>query len=323
MQTSKRRLIALILSLVALVLALIVIGRLNDEITQAVDYLRTANYAWLVLLVPTVIAQYYCAGRIWYPYLGERYGVSALELARIQYELNFLSMVVPAGEVSAFVYVTERLKLFGVPAGTAGTMFVYRYVVSIGTNIAGMILAVGILFCCGMLSNVSVLPLLVIGLMIVAILVMTVVGLAAITGKLRFRNARLSGFFREMNETLTVVVSDRKALISSLVWGSLYTLFEDLPFLVVAAAFGVPQIFLQSIVAGVAGNFAGAIVPTPGGIGGFDAAMIWLMGGIGVEVSLAAIIVIVERVLILVGTTITGYPLFQQAMVDKIGRGHN
>ncbi len=315
---SKRKIISIILSLIVLILMVVMILNLRGEVGEALAYLKNANYAWLLLIIPNIFIMYYAAGRIWYPYLGQKYGIKATELGKIQYELNFLSMVVPAGEVSAFVYSAERLKLFGVPAGVSGTMFIFRYIVSIGTNIVGMILAVAILFAMGALTEISIGPLLVVGLMIVAICVIFVIGLAAITGKIHFKNQKISGFFTEMSNTLNVLKTERKALIESICWGSIYTLFEDLPFLIVATAFGNPSIFLQSIVAGVAGNFAGSIVPTPGGIGGFDAAMIWLMGGFGVEVSLAAIVVIVERVIVLVGTTITGYPFFQKAML-KIG----
>lgn len=310
---SKRKVIILILSLVVLICMIATLLNLRGELSETVSYLKTANWFWLLLMIPNTILMFYCAGRIWHPYL-KQYGIKAGELGKIQYELNFLSGCVPAGEISALVYSTERLKLYGVPAGLSGVMFIFRYIVSISTNLAGMILAVIILALMGKLSEIETWPLIVVVLMIIIVVVAFVLILAAITGKIHFKNAKIQGYVTEMNEALKVVLKDKKALVKSVIWGSLYTLFEDLPFLIVAAAFGVPQIFLQIIVAGVAGNFGQAIVPTPGGVGGFDAAMIWLMGGFGIEVGLAAVIVVVSRVVFLVGTIVTGYPFFQRGM---------
>ncbi len=90
-------------------------------------------------------------------------------------------------------------------------------------------------------------------------------------------------------------------------------------FLVVAWSMGHPELFLQMVVAGAVGVIVGSLIPTPGGIGGFEGAMIYLLGGFGSNIALASVIVVATRAIVLVGTLATSYPFWQRGML-KIGK---
>lgn len=316
---SKKRIIIAIISAICLFLAVLVILNYIGELEEALGYLKTANYWVLLLLIPNIIIMYYAAGRIWYPYL-KHYGCNAKELAIIQYELNFVNAVVPSAAFSGMVYATKRLRPYGISAGKAGMFYWFRYVVSIGTNLFGMILAVLFLAITGKLTGLDIAPLLIAIFIAVGSVFAVIIIVVILAGKIKFKNEKVQKYTVEVQTALNEVKKDKPALLSSFAWGTIYTLFEDLPFLIVALAFGNPWIFFQMIVASAVGNLTVSIFPTPGGIGGFEAVMIWFMGSFdNISVSLSVIIVLICRVLIVVGTTITGYPFFQRGMV-KIGK---
>lgn len=313
---NRRKAITLIISLLTLACLLFTIVSIRGEITETLGLLKSASYGWLLLIIPNIIIMFYCAGRIWYPFIGKQYGISTLELTKMQYEQNFITTATPAGEISALVYIVERMKPFGVPKGMSSAMYVLRYVVSTGTNLIGMLVALAIMFFLGRLNNLDILPLIAITVIVILALIVFFLGFTALTGKIKSKNQKLASLINELHDAFMMVQKDKKSLLQAIIWGSLYTLFEDLPFLIVALALGKPNIFLEIVVAGVAGNFADAIFPNPGAVGGFDVAMIWLLGGIGVGVSTAATITIIERILFITITTITGYPFFQKGMLS-------
>lgn len=86
----------------------------------------------------------------------------------------------------------------------------------------------------------------------------------------------------------------------------MYSLLEVLPFWVVATAMGHAELLLPIIVA------SGVAITV--GIGGFDGAMILFLGSIGSSVALVSAIVITTRVLVLVGSAVTGIPFWMNGM---------
>ncbi len=315
---NKKKIVIGAISLLVVIATVVVVLGYQQSLNEALEYVKTANVWILLLLIPNVIAMYYAAGKIWHPYL-KRSKISSSELAKIQYELNFVNTVVPVFALSGLLYATERLRKYDVKPGVVGGLYIYRYIVSIATNWIGIISSAIILLCLGKMHNMPLIPLVITALIICAALLVLVVIVFFMTNKVKVRNQRINSYLRELRAALTMAKFDKKALISSWVWGMLYTILEDTPFLVVALAMGHPEIFLQMVVAAAAGIIIGVMIPTPGGIGGFDGAMIYLLGGFGTSVALASAIVLTTRVLVLVGTTVTGYPFWQRGML-KIGR---
>lgn len=314
----KRKIVVWVVSAVVFLMMLVMALGWVDALDEAIGYLKSAKISILLLLIPNTVLMFYAAGRIWYPYLG-RFGLSAGELGGIQYELHFVNTVVPSASLSGLVYATERLKPYGVSPGYTGGMYVYRYIVSVTTNWIGIIGATLVLLVMGKLNDMPVMPMVVMIVMIVAMVLVFTVLLLALTGKIRTRNEKVDSYLSELRRALLFAKMDKRGLASSWAWGMLYTILEDTPFLIVAWSMGHSELFLQLIVAAAAGDIVGAVIPTPGGIGGFEGAMIYLLGGFGMSVALASAIVAVTRILTLSGTVITSYFFWQRSMV-KLGR---
>lgn len=315
---NKRKIVVGVVSFVVLIIAVIVVLGYLDSLDEALGYIRKANPWILSLLIPNIVLMYYAAGRIWYPYL-HQYRLSPGELAKIQYELNFVNTVVPILALSGLIYSTERLRRYGVDSGCSSWLYLYRYIVSITTNWIGIIGSVSLLLCMGKLNDMPVVPLMVTTVIVFLAMALLVAIILALTCKTHFENVRIDTYIRNLREALSAASTDKKALYLSWAWGMVYTILEDTPFLIVASAMGHPELFLQMIVAAAAGIIIGVFIPTPGGIGGFDGAMIYLMGGLGTNIALASSIVLTTRVLVLFSTTVTGYPFWQRGMV-KIGQ---
>lgn len=292
---------------------LITVLQQRNALEETVGYLQGANMAILLLLIPTIWVMYYAAGKIWHPYLC-RFGLSAGLLGRIQYELNFVNTVVPFLSISGLFYAMERLKKLRVPKGHAGGMYAFRYIVSISTNWIGIAGAMLILMLMGKTQNMPIWVVFVVSAMIIAMTLAFAIGFIVFLRKVRIRNDKIQGALDQLYEVLDLVVSDKKALATSFAWGMFYSIMEDIPFLVVAAAMGHPELFLQMVVAAGMGITIGVLIPTPMGIGGFDGVMILFMGSMGTNIALAAAIVVATRTLVLVGTAITGIPFWVDGM---------
>ncbi len=82
---------------------------------------------------------------------------------------------------------------------------------------------------------------------------------------------------------------------------------------------GHPEILPQIMVGEAIASVIGAVMLTPGGVGGYEGTMIFIMSVLGVDIGLATAVVITTRVVVLVGTIVSGYGFYQNA-VSKIGK---
>lgn len=311
----------------AAVLIGLVCGYLSsrNEIGEAVAYLREANFAVLILLLPVIFLMWLSAGQIWYSYL-KKDGLSCGLLSSIQYEINFVDTVLPFFSISGLVYALARLKNLGVSEGKASGMFVFRYIISIATKWVEIAIAMAILVAMGKTGEM---PAWVVWIMIALIVVIfTGFGLGMILLRKRVRVPRRlmrSPKYRKTAEaiqeqldnlfqTMDLVFSEKGALLRACAWGMLYSLLEVLPFWVVASAMGHPELLLPIIVASGVAITVGIIIPTPMGIGGFEGAMILFMSNMGSSVALVSAVVLTTRVLVLAGSAITGIPFWTNGM---------
>lgn len=80
---------------------------------------------------------------------------------------------------------------------------------------------------------------------------------------------------------------------------------------------GHPEILPQIMIAEGVASVVGTVMVTPGGVGGYEGAMIAIMVATGVNLSVATIVVVVTRVCVLVGTVVSGYGFYQQALMGR------
>lgn len=300
---------------------------IRNEVNEALGYLWNMNILVVAAIIPTIWLMYIAAGRIWRPYLSKDGVKSTSLLARIQYELNFVNTVVPfLNVISGLAYAIARLKPLGVTKGRTAGMYSFRYLISILTKWIEIAIAMTILIVIGKAGDMPKWVVYSLCIATIAIIGGLTIGIVAGLKRIRVPQRLLSSpkwskkaqevqeQINEMSRTIELAFSDRKALLSALVWGMIYSFLEIVPFWIVAAAMGHPELLLQIIVASGAAIIVGIVFPTPMGIGGFDGAMILFLSGTGENVALVTVITITTRVLVLVGTTVTGIPFWIDGM---------
>lgn len=297
----------------------------RNEIGEAMGYLQDMNIAVVLLLIPVIFCMWRTAGGIWHPYLKDD-GLSAGLLSRIQYEINFVNTVLPFFSITGAAYTLLRLKKLGVSEGKASGMIVFRYIISISTKWIEIAIAMVILAAMGKTGEMPAWIVWAICILIVLITAGFAASLVIYQRKVRVprrltRSQTLgktaTAIQKQMDnlfQTLDLIFSRKGALLQSFLWGMIYSLLEVLPFWVVATAMGHPELLLPIIIASGVAITVGIIIPTPMGIGGFDGAMILLLGNMGNSVALVSALIITTRILVLGGSEITGIPFWMIGM---------
>lgn len=338
-----------ILSVVTLLLVCLVVWDARTEIFAAINYLSQTNLAVIALLVPEQLFMYFCAGQMFFSYMAvkpEFKKMSILDLMSISFELNFVNHAVPSGGVSGLGYIAWRLHQFGASVGQVSFMYLLRYAITICANQAQTIVAIIFLVIAGGLSTGAVwliwlTCLMSLGIITVIVFAMVIASnrqrvdrfsifatklLNSIAKKITFgRKQQLVShktvhkFMMDLHNDLIIARNNKKILTKPIIWGIVYSFLEVATYWVVGISMGHPEILPQIMVAESIGSVIGAVLVTPGGVGGYEGAMIFVMSTLGVPVGLASAVVITTRVVVLVGTITSGYGLYQRA-ISKIGK---
>lgn len=267
-------------------------------------------------------------------------------LARISFELNFVNHAIPSGGFAGLGYITWRLREFGSSAGQTSFMYALRYAITILSNQFQTIVAIIILIATGGIVEgawwvVGLTSLICVGI---------VVGLAAIViiassrerinwfarvatkfingcvsiitfGHKRqvMKNEQIEEYLGDVYKDLTVARKNKKILIHPIIWGVVYSFLEIATYWLVGISMGHIEILPQIMIAEAIASVIGAVMLTPGGVGGYEGTMIFLMSVLGVDAGLATAVVITTRVVVLIGTIVSGYGFYQNA-VSKIGK---
>ena len=313
------------------------------------------NIFIVFLLIPEQLFMYYCAGKIFFAYMAGKQRrsqskpakkVSTWELARISFELNFVNHAIPSGGVSGLGYITWRLKNYGATAGQVSFMYILRYLITILANQTQTILAIIFLVVTGnvpsnaywmvwLVGAMSVGIILAIGLLIaiisrkklinwvsrqLATFVNWLVGAITFGKKRQVLNPeKVNKYFLDLHEDFLTAKKEKKLLVKPVIWGFIYNFLEIATYEIVAISLGHGEIFPQIMVAEALGSLVGAILPTPGGVGGYEGSMITVMCVLGTNLAVASTVVIVTRVIVLLNTIISGYGFYQSA-ISKIGK---
>lgn len=272
--------------------------------------------------------------------------VSSWLLARISFELNFVNHAIPSGGFAGLGYITWRLKAFGSSVGQTSFMYVLRYSITILANQFQTLVAIAVLlilhavpdngwWVIGLTALISLGV--VVGLAIIVIVassrkritwfaklatstINTVVNALTFGHKRQLLTyATVETYFVDIYKDLTVAKANKRILIHPIMWGIIYSFFEVATYWLVGISMGHPEILPQIMVAEALGSVVGAVMLTPGGVGGYEGVMIFIMSTLGVDVGLATAVVITTRVVVLVGTIVSGYGFYQNA-ISKIGK---
>lgn len=272
--------------------------------------------------------------------------ISTWELARISFELNFVNHAIPSGGVSGLGYITWRLKNYGATAGQVSFMYILRYLITILANQTQTIFAIIFLIVTGSVPSNAYWMVWLVGAMSVGIIVAIAVLIAIVSSRKMIRWAakeltafanwlvktitfgkkkqvleleKVNKYFMDLHEDFLTAKKDKKLLVKPIIWGFLYNFLEIATYEIVALSLGHGEIFPQIMVAEALGSLVGAVLPTPGGVGGYEGSMITVMCILGTNLAVASTVVIVTRVIVLLNTIVSGYGFYQNA-ISKIGK---
>lgn len=272
--------------------------------------------------------------------------ISTWELARISFELNFVNHAIPSGGVSGLGYITWRLKNYGATAGQVSFMYILRYLITILANQTQTIFAIIFLLVTGSVPAGAYWMIWLVGAMSVGIIVAIAILIAIVSSRKMIRWAakeltafanwlvktitfgkkkqvleleKVNKYFMDLHEDFLTAKKDKKLLIKPVIWGFLYNFLEIATYEIVALSLGHGEIFPQIMVAEALGSLVGAVLPTPGGVGGYEGSMVTVMCILGTNLAIASTVVIVTRVIVLLNTIISGYGFYQNA-ISKIGK---
>lgn len=251
-----------------------------------------------------------------------------------------------SGGFAGLGYITWRLKAFGSSAGQTSFMYVLRYVITILANQAQTIIAILVLILIGGVSDgawwvIGLTSLVCVGVILGVVAIIAIASskkrinwfaktLTNLTNgfvrKVTFGHKRqvlqpatVETYFLDIYKDLTTAKANKKILIHPIMWGIIYSFLEVATYWLVGISMGHPEILPQIMIAEAVASVIGAVMLTPGGVGGYEGAMILIMTTLGVDASLATAVVITTRIVVLVGTIVSGYGFYQNA-ISKIGK---
>lgn len=289
---------------------------------------------------------YYAAGQIYFAFLRQRKGfkISTPKLTRISLEINFVNHAIPSGGVSGLAYLVWRLKEMHITAGQISFIHVLRYAICALANTLQTWIAIIIVLVTGAVVEgghwalwiaaavaLGIEAVIFVAWMIVrkqknvdwlsdnaAKLINRVVRKMTRGKKRKFlKEEAVANFFTDLRNYYLRIMRNKKTLWRPVIWGMFYSFLELATYWVVGCALGHPEILPQIMIAEGVASVVGTVMVTPGGVGGYEGAMIAIMVATGVDLQIATITVIVTRVCVLIGTIVTGYPFYQTALLSR------
>lgn len=331
-----------IISLITVVLLAIVVFFGRDEIVQAWKLLERVDIWILLFMVPVQLISYFANGSTLYSYLkakGDVSELSRLKMMRISFELNFVNHIVPSGGVSGFSYLGWLLKKHKVPASRSIMAQMTRLVVYFMSFIIILILSVLYLALDGGINR-TVLA------FSILLAIMTIVGvfmLVFILEKKHYlvsfsgwfvktankiirlvtfnkkRNVldfdKVEHFFVELHHDYLAIKHDKKILLKPFLWAVVENVTDvgliSIAFLALGEWVSPAVLFIAYGLSAV----ISMIAVTPGGAGAYEAVMIAFMISSGMNASAAVAGTLLARVMLLMGTMIFGYALYQTTIL--------
>ena len=308
--------------------------------------LKSINIWVLLLIIPEQILMYYAAGQIYFAFLRQRknFKISQARLTRISLEINFVNHALPSGGASGLAYLVWRLKDFNISAGQISFIHVLRYgICALGNALQTMVAIIVVLIAGCVLPGkfwwlwvAGAVAGGIIGLIIVAWLIVrkqkNIDWLADKSSKfinkivrkisrgkkhVFLREEQVTKFFADLREDYIHLKQNRRILWKPMIWGLFYSFLELATYWVVGCALGHPEILPQIMIAEGVASVVGTVLVTPGGMGGYEGVFVIVLVATGVDLQTATITVVVTRIFVLLGTIISGWGFYQQALMSR------
>jgi len=333
------------LNIVTLVLVALVVFFARKDLVKAWELLSQVNPWVFLLVIPLQFISYFASGATIFSYLksrGDLKNSSVLEQPKMALELNFVNHIFPTAGVSGVSYMTYRLGKLGVSHGRATLSQFVRLTSVFASFAALMLVAVLWVTIDGSLTRFTILVASGLLTVILAAIVLTIFLLGSqrrldtfegvlddilnkrITkwfgrSKPFIQRDSLHTFFTDLHADYLILKEDPRCLIKPFWWGVAFNIAETLMYFVAFLSLGVfvnpAPILIANGLAGLIGTF----LVTPGGAGGYEAAMILFLGSAGVAPSIAVAGVLLTRSVLLLVTILSGY-VFYNAAMKKYGK---
>lgn len=329
--------------MVTLVLVVVIVYLARHEIVQAWHLLGKVNLWILWLILPVQALSYYAAGAMIFSYLRAKgdLQLTAPEMAKMALELNFVNHILPSGGVSGASYMTWRLKHLGVNAGRATLAQVVRLAM---TFVAFLVLLVVAVLAITLDGDISRFTILVASGLASTIIFGTIVVVYVLKSRVRLHRTshiviatvnrlwqhllrrpkplldetRVVHFLEDLHEDYATIARTPRVLIRPFWWGIFFTIMEITMFWITFAALGTPINPAPLLIAYGLAGLAGVFMPTPGGVGGYEAIMAGFLVTTGINQSAIIAAVLLARTILIIATIVTGYYFYQKAL-NKYG----
>lgn len=313
------------------------------DILDTLDHLGETNMFVLLLLIPEQLFMYYACGQIFFSYLRNRKNVQEFsngEILRISTELNFVNHAIPAGGVGGLAFLTYRLMPFGVSAGQASFLYLFRYAVTTVINYAQALIAIVILLVLNLIPEEAkwIIPVSLLMNMGVFFFLWLIVYIASSGKRIEFfsrtvskamnvavrlvtfghkkqlmRYAKISSYFADIHESVKIAKENKRYLKKPALWGLIYSFCEIATYWIVAISLGRPELLPFIMVGEAIGSVFDGIVP----YGLYELGMAGVMIALGVDFPTATIVTVMTRVITLLFTIVSGSVPYYKAIQGK------
>jgi len=313
------------------------------DILDTWKHLQETNLVVLLLLIPEQLFMYFACGEIFFSYLRCKKNVRKFrnsEILRISTELNFVNHAIPAGGVGGLAFLTYRLKPFGVSAGQASFLYIFRYAVTTVINYAQALIAIIILLVFGLIPTEAywIIPVALLMNMGVLLVLGLVVYIASSSKRIDFfarlverltnwiartftfgrkrkliKTKNIREYFGDIHESVKIAKGNKKYLKKPALWGVVYSFCEIGTYWIVAIALGRPELLPYIMVGEAIGSVFDGIVP----YGLYELGMAGVMIALGVDFPTATIVTVMTRVVTLAFTIVSGSVPYYKAIKGK------
>ena len=313
------------------------------DILETLKHLREANGFVLVLLIPEQLFMYYACGQIFFSYLRHKRDVqkfSKKEILKISTELNFVNHAIPAGGVGGLAYLTYRMKPYGVTAGQASFLYLFRYAVTTVVNYLQALVAIVVLLVLSLIPEEAmwVIPVSLLMNMGVFFFLWFVVYVASSSKRIEFFSKtvsklmnglirvvtfghkkklmeyqKISDYFQDIHKSVKMAKENKKYLKKPLLWGLIYSFCEIATYWIVAISLGRWELLPFIMVGEAIGSVFDGIVP----YGLYELGMAGVMIALGVDFPTATIVTVMTRVITLLFTIVSGSVPYYDAIREK------
>ena len=332
---------------VLLVLTAILVGYVVyqnwSDILETLNHLHETNVFVLLLLIPEQLFMYFACGQIFFSYLKNRRSVNKFsnkDMLLISTELNFVNHAVPAGGLGGLAFLTYRLGSFGVSAGQASFLYVFRYAITTVINYFQALVAILVLLAFNLIPPEAqwIIPVSLIMNMGVFLVLAIIVFVASNKRRIDFfaktvskigstfiktitfgkkksiiSDKEISEYFNDIHESVKIAKENKRFLKKPTIWGFIYSFCEVATYWIVAISLGRPELLPYIMVGEAIGSVFDGIVP----YGLYELGMAGVMIALGVDFPTATIITVMTRVITLIFTIVSGTYPYYKAIKEK------